>query len=262
MRSAISGMRSWSIFHSTVLRGSGDALPPTLDGLLQWSLAFRHPKTFSNYMSYLALACAVEGVSADVFRHPNIKRAKEAIRKRMLFQRKPKTFIRLPLLQEMIAMLIEKPVLKELLMLFLASYIFLLRVPSEGLPMAAHRSAAGFTVPVFTCHGDHVRIQFPRRKNSYEATELIRYCWCERCPITCPVHVLGAFMDTVAPGVQPFAHIKYSQLRLALHELLAELGVEDALDYGTHSFRRGHCDDLEKNGSTAAEICAMGRLCV
>ena len=101
---------------------------------------------------------------------------------------------------------------------------------------------------------------FPHRKNSYESSEAVRHCWCSRCALTCPLHVLGAYFKTLAAGTRPFALFKYGQVRIAIHEMMAELGVENPLDYGTHSFRRGHCDDLEQRGGTAAEICAMGSL--
>ena len=253
-------MRSWAQFHGQVLRGKGNALPPSLDGLLQWSLAFRHPKTFSNYLGYLSLACSLENLSTDVFKHPSLRRAKEAIRKRKLFTKRPKTFIRLALLQRMIPLVLERPQLKEFLMLSLTAYIFLLRVPSEAFPLFAHQAADNIVAPVLSVHADHIKMVFPHRKNSYESSEAVRHCWCSRCALTCPLHVLGAYFKTLAAGTRPFALFKYGQVRIAIHEMMAELGVENPLDYGTHSFRRGHCDDLEQRGGTAAEICAMGSL--
>ena len=46
-----------------------------------------------------------------------------------------------------------RPELKELAMVFLASYVFLLRVPSECLPMAAHEAPCGAEVLVFCLRG-------------------------------------------------------------------------------------------------------------
>ena len=40
------------------------------------------------------------------------------------------------MLEQIMATVVSKPELKELAMLFLASYVFMLRLPSEGLPLA------------------------------------------------------------------------------------------------------------------------------
>ena len=45
-------------------------------------------------------------------------------------------------------------------MLFLAAYAFLLRVPSEGLTLAAHVVPPGHTGPVFEVAADGVTIEF------------------------------------------------------------------------------------------------------
>ena len=57
-------------------------LPPTVDGLLQWSALFRHPRTYSNYLSYVKLACEIRGLEVAVFQHPSLSRAKESIKKK------------------------------------------------------------------------------------------------------------------------------------------------------------------------------------
>ena len=255
--SARSGIRCWAIFHNTALKGRGRSLPPDLDGLLQWSLTFRNAKTFSNYLGYLSLACAIAGYPTEIFKHPSLKRAKTAIRKRRLWTKKAPTFIHLSTLQRMIPVMIDRPETRDLLMLFLASYAFLLRVPSEGLPLAAHEAPPGAEATVFTVGHDCVKVHFPFRKNSYEPSVLTRTCSCKRCPLSCPVHVLGLFMKSLKPGTQPFLHIDRGQLRLALREMLSEIGVENACSYGSHSFRRGHADDIEQRGGSAAEICAL-----
>ena len=41
-------------------------------------------------------------------------------------------------MQQIISMIIARPELRELAMLYLAAYTIQLRLPSEGLPLAAH----------------------------------------------------------------------------------------------------------------------------
>ena len=236
----------------------GDVLPPTIDGLLQWSRLFRCHKTFGNYVPYVKLACELKGVSIEVFRHPSLKRAKAAIAKRRLLAPRIPTWVSLSILQRMVTLVIERPHLRELLMLFVASYAFLLRVPSEGLPMAAHSRPSGRQVPLFSVAEDVVTLWFPSRKNRLWPTQQIRRCWCRKCSLTCPVHMLGAYMRALPKGSQPFVHIKAPQALLALRELLAELQVPHAHVFRTHDFRRGHAEDLRRGGARLGEILQAG----
>ena len=49
----------------------GAELPPSVAGLLAWSRIFSVKSTSSSYMSKLALACEIVGVSKDIFTiHP------------------------------------------------------------------------------------------------------------------------------------------------------------------------------------------------
>ena len=237
----------------------GQTLPPTIDGLCQWSRLFRNHKTFGNYVSYVKLACELEGEDVSVFCHPSLKRAKISVLKRKLCAPRKPTWVRMGLLQGMLAMVIDRPHLKDLLALFLASYVFLLRLPSEGLPLAAHSAPLGSKpVPVLSVTADSVSIWFPSRKNRIWPSTQVRRCWCSKCPLTCPVHMLGGFFRNLAPGTQPFKHIRPAQALLALRELLAELQVPDASGYRTHDFRRGHAEDMRCNGHKLCEILAAG----
>ena len=242
-----------------VLGLKGKILPPTIDGLLQWSRLFRSHKTFGNYVSYVKLACELEGEDVSVFCHPSLKRAKNAILKRKLLAPRIPTWVGMGLLQRMMTLVIDRPHLKDLLAIFLASYVFLLRLPSEGLPLAAHSAPlGGKPVPILSCTADSVSIWFPSRKNRIWPSTQVRRCWCSKCSLICPVHMLGGFFRNLEPGTQPFKHIGPAQALLALRELLAELQVPDASVYRTHDFRRGHAEDMRCSGHKLCEILAAG----
>jgi len=251
-------MRFWAWFALNVLQISGDVLPPSLDGLLQWSRLFRNRGTFGNYLSYVKLACEIQGAPVSVFAHPSLARAKESIRKRRLVEPRPLTWIGLRVVQDLMMQLLMRPYLKELLMLFLTAYTFLLRVPSEGLPICAHQAEAGLEAPVLHVRSGEIELWLPRRKNRLYPTRLVRRCWCEQCRLTCPVHVLGAYMASLRPGARPFLHISASQALLALRELLCELNVEHAMSHRLHDFRRGHAEDLRRAGGRLGEILEAG----
>jgi len=73
------------------------------------------------------------------------------------------------------------------------------RVPSECWPI--HVSSDGDclygpaqrTQSVIHAFSDSVVLCLKRRKNRPQGSKLVRTCWCDRCPVTCPVHVLGAY---------------------------------------------------------------------
>ena len=256
--SAKSGMRFWRWFAVHILGYEGDVLPPRLDGLLAWSRLFRCHQTFGNYVSYVKLACEIKGACVDVFGHPSLRRAKTSIEKRRLFMPRTPTWVCLEVLQKLVTCVLVRPELRELVMLFIASYAFLLRLPSEGIPMAAHSAPEGCQAPVLSVAETCVTLWFPTRKNKLWPTKQVRACWCRRCTLTCPVHVLGAYMRTMPAGTQPFAHIRASQALLSLRELLAELHIPNAAVFRTHDFRRGHAEDLRRGGSRLYEILAAG----
>ena len=256
--SAKSGMRFWRWFAVHILGYEGDVLPPRLDGLLAWSRLFRCHQTFGNYVSYVKLACEIKGDCVDVFGHPSLRRAKASIEKRRLFVPRTPTWVSLAVLQQLVTCVLVKPELRELAMLFVASYAFLLRLPSEGIPMAAHTAPAGCQTPVLSVGESSVTLWFPTRKNKLWPSQQVRACWCRSCTLTCPVHVLGAYMRALPAGTQPFAHIRASQALLALRELLAELHIPNAGVFRTHDFRRGHAEDLRRGGSRLYEILAAG----
>jgi hypothetical protein len=181
--SALSGMRAWAAYHYGFLQRSWLTWPPQLDDLLSWSRLFRNPKTFGNYLSYVRLACELVKVSVAVFEHPSLKRAKRAIAKRRLSQPRKPMFVRLNMVRQMVLRGAEQPERRELLMLVLASYVFLLRVPSEALPMAAHAAAPGQERPVFRAHRDSVELWLPKRKNRLMPTSIWRKCWCAQCKV-------------------------------------------------------------------------------
>ena len=257
LASVKSGVRAWLAFCRRCLKRSGDVLPPEVGDLLAWSRLFRHAGTFGNYVSYVRLACELVGVSTTVFEHPSVKRAKVAIEKRGLFARRAPKFIRIGLLQQMVAMSNATQQHVRLVSLCMTSYAFLLRVPSEAIPICAH-SASNFNAPVMTVSEHELVLSLPKRKNRRTPSVLRRRCWCQQCEATCPVHVLGPYFRALAPGEQPFVKFKPSSALRELRALLEHLQVPDAHAYRTHDLRRGHAEDLRINGATLGEILRAG----
>ena len=79
--------------------------------------------------------CALAGVSTAVFDNPLLQRAKTAIDKRGGFVQRPRLFVRMGLLESMTMVMATDATWKRTVMWILTAYAFLLRVPSECLPI-------------------------------------------------------------------------------------------------------------------------------
>ena len=148
-------------------------------------------------------------------------------------------------------------------MLWLAAYLFLLRVPSEALPM---RRGGGEYVPaaseqsvISLVDSNTVCLRLHRRKNKLGGSVLRRTCACAACPEVCPVHKLWhGYFEKLMPGEQPWGDISPDRARAHLRASLAALRVPDHACYGTHDFRRGHAKDLQQSGAPLATVLAAG----
>ena len=245
--------------HSLGLHGR--EFPPTIDGLLAWACLFRHYRTFSNYLGYVRLGCQLLGVSDEVFASPMLRRAKASVRKKGGFVARHRMFIRHDTIRRIVRLVDKRsPTEWPLAMLFLATYVFLLRLPSEALPMTlagvglAHEKQAAISL-----EGDEVCLRLGKRKNLPSGSVIRRACWCKSCVDTCPVHTLWPFFRGVGEGVMPFEDFTPGYALKALRNMLRRLQVPQAGVYRTHDIRRGHAQDLLVKGASLSEILRAGQ---
>ena len=130
-------------------------------------------------------------------------------------------------------------------MLCLFAYAFLLRVPSEALPVTA--GGSGHSVLV-RC-GDMLILTLTRRNNKPEGSMMERGCWCKECKETCPLHVLGPFLAKFPPGCRVFGDVTPASTLNTLRRVMAKMNAPRAAEYRTHDLRRGHAKDLQTSGS-------------
>jgi hypothetical protein len=254
-KSAISGLKCYVAF----AQAFGAGMPPTTSAILAWSQLFRSGGTFSNYVGYVKLACDIMDLPCDHLDQRLIHRAKLAIDKKRHFIPRGQYFLRL----DVVSLLLDfgKCVesFKPYVMAFLTSYVFMLRLPSECLPIRTGSvGTCANEQAVIETSDQEVSLRLKRRKNKASGSLLVRRCWCSTCKETCPVHVLGAYVSELGVGVQPFVHITAASALRVLRDLLVKLEVKDAGLYRTHDFRRGHARDMQAWGSTLAEILAAG----
>ena len=149
--------------------------------------------------------------------------------------------------------------LEHTTMLFLVTYTFLLRLPSEALPIV--RGSVGVANNEQSClylSGDLLCLKLAKRKNKVNGSLLKRGCWCHSCRLTCPIHSLWPYFEDMQIGHKPFAKITPASALARLRSFLRELGVANAGMYRTHDWRRGHAKDMQMNGSTLYQILMAG----
>ena len=254
-KSALSGLRCYVAFGEAV----GAGLPPTTDALLAWSQLFCSSGAFTNYVGYVKFACDLMGLSCEHLDQRLLERAKKAIDKRRQFIPRGKYFLRRDVVRMILQLADGVPPWKPFAMAYLTSYVFLLRLPSECLPIctgSVGNSADGQAI--IEVNSEKVSLQLRSRKNRPNGSLLVRKCWCNSCMETCPVHVLGAYYEGLGNDVSPFGHITAAAALEMLRCMLEKLEVENARFYRTHDFRRGHARDMQAMGGTLAEILRAG----
>ena len=157
-------------------------------------------------------------------------------------------------------------------MLVLLTYIFLLRVPSEALPAHAHLGGHS----VLSIENGRLVLALQRRLGStcvlfcfvvfcYVPRKIERFgsgltpgCWCTEFQLTCPIHVLGAFLDRCPAGHKIFAGITAARATRTVRVFLKFASIPEYETYRLHDLRRGHAQDLQQSGASLAEILAAG----
>ena len=254
-----SGVRAYCAFANKV---NMLALPPTIDMLLAWSSLFRCSGTFKNYLTHVRTACQLVGFDTGATYDRLLVKAVNAIDKRRGYIPRPVMFLGIDIVRQMMvsSSASNEPKTRAIAMAFLTSYVFLLRMPSEGLPLCvATGLAEDLTLQsVATVTADALSLRLRRRKNKEGGSVLVRKCWCKQCKLTCPVHVLGLYFVACGAGSQPFAFFHARSALGILRSWLKVMGVKDASFYRTHDFRRGHARDMLRAGARLHEILRAG----
>ena len=258
--------------------------PPKLDWLLAWASMFRCSGTFSNYLGYVKVGCLIERAGVEVFNHPAVRRAKDSVKKAGRFASREKLWIRRTRIEAMLrwasrdlkssvaglpsssASSARVEAMKSqddlhFALLFLVCYVFLLRMPSEALPMIVG-DGSGQELAQSVIWVDPVKnelvLKLKRRKNKEQGSRLVRTCWCKECSRTCPVHVLGPLITKMQPGAALFEGITKAVALSKLRVMLEAIGVEKFESYRSHDIRRGHALDLQCAGAPLWQILEAG----
>ena len=150
-------------------------------------------------------------------------------------------------------------------MLFLITYIFLLRLPSEALPIVrgvngvADQGQLIKKKAVLYLHDEQLCLKLSSRKNRPQGSLLKRGCWCKSANfLVCPVHVVWPYVSHFAVGQSVFEGIYPGLAINTLRKYMGLLEKPNAKKYISHDIRRGHADDLRRSGATLYEILTAG----
>ena len=170
-------------------------------------------------------------------------------------------FIQRTIMRNMVISVERELETMEYARLWLVAYTFLLRVPSEALPITrgdVNTLMVGQAV-IYLENEKTLALRLKCRKNKPRGGILRRGCICTADSRTCPVHTLWhKFLEPMEIGTQPWGSISASTARNHLRETLERLAVPNAGSYGTHDLRRGHAKDMQLSGASLAQILAAG----
>ena len=183
-----------------------------------------------------------------MFEDPAIKRAARSIKAANNFRPREKLWITLPMLEKIVEWARSHAGYNRYVVLFALAYIFLLRLPSEALPMVLGPSSDNDKQSVLHVLPEELILYLKRRKNQPFGGKLVRRCWCRTSRSTCPVHVFGRSMRNMSPGTEFFPNISAGNALSVLRHILMQINVSSAQLYRTHDLRRGHVKDMQKSG--------------
>ena len=160
-----SGLKCWLRFAREALGREGRELPPSQDGLLAWSMTFRCDRTFSNYLGHVKTGCMLLGLSCEAVDSQVLKRAKLAIAKRTSFRPRMQLFLGLRMVENMLEHLLAHPEWSTTVLWAWTAYVFLLRVPSECLPLVTAGGIGEESMQsVMHVHDDHLELVLASRQ--------------------------------------------------------------------------------------------------
>ena len=121
------------------------------------------------------------------------------------FVRRERNFIQMQMVKEMVVWSESHEFTRRYVLLFLFSYSFLLRTPSEALPVRIGKDKGDTNCNAFLFKdGDQLVLTLRRRKNKPQGSRLVRKCTCHRCKVTCVFHQIGSMMERTVDGARLF----------------------------------------------------------
>ena len=240
--------------------------PPTTERVCAWATLFKPGRSFGQYLAHLIKGCQILGISTD-WNTAAVAAVCKGLRKAQDLSFQFRNYLSRPC---MIRLIEHESLSSEFGILAILSFIFVLRVQSECLPIRR----ASLEEPLLprtpqtyqaliglreTGHDTRLALKLSTRKNTRLGSILTRPCFCRGSILVpsalCPVHAIWPAIRTkVTPNGLLFPSLQGSNLNRILKTTLGKIGLSDAERYTAYAFRRGCLMEMKRAHPTVSEI--------
>jgi hypothetical protein len=247
-RSYISGVKCWAAFCDAL--GKQTHFPATEQLVLQYMAVFKNDATLAQYLKHLRWSHRFLRMDPASWYTPTVKQAIRGLGKGKS-PSPPKIALSTSHVRGMIRIAEEEGELQFAALMALARQ-FLLRVPSEGLPLQWEGTHSSVSLAGGVC-----QITLRSRKNSRVPVTMTRTCCCSSAsPRLCGLHWLLRLGKNGDEG--KIFTISKDSFSKFIKRAAADVGVPNADRTGTHAFRRGMAQDLLESSGSLAEVLRAG----
>ena len=243
-----SGLRCWAAFCDAI--GRKQHLPVKASTVTQFSAMFANTMTLKQYLKHLRWAHRFLDLPIT-WETPSLT---QILRGLSAGDVVPRQKIALPtkVVMKMVKVALDRDAM-DVATVMVLSRAFMLRVPSEALPLEWAGSHSRIEV-----NKDMATITLARRKNSRGQVTLTRRCTCTTGPpVLCAVHWLLR-LRTSGNTVGRVVSVSRTPFAAEVKCLAQAVGFPNAALVGTHAFRCGMAQDLMGHGGTLATLMQAG----
>lgn len=245
--SYISGIRCWAAFCDAC--GQQVHFPATETMVLRYMSMFSSSATMNQYFKHLRWSHRFLHME-NLWQTPSIKQALNGVSKSGCEPRP-----RFALLSKQVRKVITQAEARgdiETAALAAISRLFLLRVPSEAIPLEWDGEHSRIEL-----EEDCARLILMRRKNSRFPSILERFCCCRTSGVElCGVHWLHRLRADRDSG--KLFNVSARSFICNVRTYAVQAKIPNASKLGTHAFRRGMAQDIISNGGTLAVLLKAG----
>ena len=270
LRSAAAGIRCWGCFCDVTSRAH---FPPTEEGVLAWSSFFGAGRSFKIYVAHLEKACLLLGTDTS-WKTRAVITAGYGLSKAGDRSFAPRPAISRSQLCELVS---ARSLQDGLALIALIGWSFLLRIPSECLPLCRQQAGEDLESEerlarraVIGLQGGKLIIKLNKRKHMATGSRMARACICEdyspaslelHIPqLLCPVCQLWpAIRQRVPVGGALFEGWTGKRVLAELRYFAEGREWPRAARLGTHSFRRGAARAILDAGGSFAQLLRSGQ---
>lgn len=243
------GLRCWAAF-CDVMRIESH-FPAKQGDVLRFRSIFRNTATFSQYIKHLRFAHRLLRMKNDWY--DEVVRQSERGGAKMHAPPSQKKALMAAMVRQIVKQAMRRND-KEMATLYVVARLFLLRVPSEALPLEYDGSHSRLELI-----GNAAIITLYSRKNSRVPSVLKRTCVCtNEGRALCAVCALKDYAAGSRRTGRLF-DVSYNSFLRYLRKDILNAGIDDSHSYGTRAFRRGMARDIIAAGGSLATLLMAGQ---